>query len=379
VKRSVRIIFNSGIRKENKNLYISSKYKDFLSELSMSEDVYIKVVGSLGDSSNQFSDYCLDENFEVETLKKVPLRKSFKVLYYLNVCVKSFLRKHESFSYIFFPGNLAISMLPGMMLRNNKYALYLRGEVRYKNIFLNYLTQKILKKAQFIIATGKNTANFAKQFNDNVEEVVPMMSVSKENLYRRENYDLSTPTKILFFSRVEKDKGIYEAVEAVKNLINEGYDIQFDIAGGGTKQIMEELEEITKPIKDKTFIHGQISENKKIQQLFRKADVYVFPSYYPEGFPRVLYEAMAFGTPIIVADIPPVEGTMIDNENCLKVPPQSSLELKNAIKTLINDEELRKKIGTNGYQFMEKFFEKIDGDSHAKQVLRWIEKTKKSD
>jgi len=172
-----------------------------------------------------------------------------------------------------------------------------------------------------------------------------------------------------------EDKEIIEAVEAVKNLINEGYDIHFDIAGGGTKQIMEELEEITKPIKDKTIIHGQITENQKIHEFFKNSDIYVFPTYH-EGFPRVLYEAMTFSIPIVTTDIPGTDGVMIDGENCIKVNPKNGQELKDGIEKLLKDNELRKKTGINGYQFMEQFFEKIDGETHAAQFLRWLKKLK---
>ena len=47
------------------------------------------------------------------------------------------------------------------------------------------------------------------------------------------------------------------------------------------------------------------------------------------------------------------------------------MELRNS-----KDNELRKKTGINGYQFMEQFFEKIDGETHAAQFLRWLKKLK---
>ncbi|MFO7735332.1 MAG: glycosyltransferase family 4 protein, partial [bacterium] len=113
--------------------------------------------------------------------------------------------------------------------------------------------------------------------------------------------------------------------------------------------------------------------NSAIHELFRNADIYVFPSYH-EGFPRVLYEAMTFSVPIVTTDIPGTEGVMKDSENCLKVKPKSDEELENAVEKLLKDEELRKTIGLNGYAFMEKYFSKIEGDSHAKQLVRWMEK-----
>lgn len=313
-------------------------------------------------------------------LGSVPANKYKKIFFYLHLISESFFINFPDTNYIFLPGNVSYSILPAIMIRNIPFGIYLRGEIRTRTVFSELLFKLViktaLKKANFIVAAGKATANFAKQFNENVEEVVPMMNVSKENLFKRESHELSNSLKILFLSRIEKEKGIYETIEAAKSLIDEGNDISLEIVGGGSDEEILKVSEMIENYKERIKLHGKISEKEKIHDIFRKADIYIFPSYH-EGFPRVLYEAMTFAIPIITTDISGTKGVMIDNENCLKVSPKSYLELKNAIKTLINDEELRKKIGTNGYQFMEKFFEKIDGDSHAKQVLRWIEKTKK--
>ncbi len=372
MKQHINTILNGGIRVEGDNGFISSKYREFISDLAK-QDVELTLAGSIGDSSQKFCDYRPEKNIAIQTLGVVPDTKFLKVFYYFQLFFRSLFQKEDAFNYIFFPGNLAMALLPGILLRKKRYALYLRGQVRYRNPVLNWCAQKALEKAEFIIATGAATALFAKKFNKNVEEVVPMMSVAKDNLYRRSSFALSQPVRILYLSRIERDKGIYETVTAVKRLIAAGHNIVLDIAGGGTDDDMRKLKEMTSPMKEQVNILGQISDNSTIHQLFRNADMYLFPSYH-EGFPRVLYEAMTFSVPIVTTDIPGTAGVMKDSENCLKVKPKSDEGLETAVEKLLKDEALRKTIGLNGYAFMEKYFSKIEGDSHAKQLLRWMEK-----
>ncbi|MHA1833929.1 MAG: glycosyltransferase, partial [Candidatus Baldrarchaeia archaeon] len=82
-----------------------------------------------------------------------------------------------------------------------------------------------------------------------------------------------------------------------------------------------------------------------------KATVFVFPSLR-EGLPLSVLEAMACGVPVVGSDIPGVNEVVKHEENGFLVPPKNSEALANVILTLLNDENLRRKVGRDARQLM---------------------------
>ncbi len=121
------------------------------------------------------------------------------------------------------------------------------------------------------------------------------------NQYRQEPF----PEGVRFFMacRLLADKGVREYVVAAK-IITGTYDqIGFDLAGSidsnPSSVSREELEQwIDEGVID---YHEQLAD---IRPAFRLSSVFVLPSYYREGIPRSVLEAMAMGRPIITTDAP---------------------------------------------------------------------------
>jgi len=59
--------------------------------------------------------------------------------------------------------------------------------------------------------------------------------------------------------------------------------------------------------------------------------VVVLPSYYREGVPRVILEAMSMGKPVVTTDMPGCRDAVEDGKNGLLVPPKNSQALAEAI------------------------------------------------
>ena len=85
-------------------------------------------------------------------------------------------------------------------------------------------------------------------------------------------------------------------------------------------------------------------------------DIFVYPSIYGEGVPKVLIEAAAAGLPIICYDIPGCRDIVMNNINGLLVNPGDENELLRATKSLIADPDRRKKMGAAGIKIVEKSF-----------------------
>ena len=376
----IGIILNDKFFENNDNMSISEMQLSsaFYNEISDNniEQVIISVSKSL---DNEIGIWSIPKS-KAMILDRIHNTTIGKILFYIKIFTKSFFIDFPPFIFAFLPGYLTSSILPALILRKIPYAIYLRGDAKrdhfiYKVLF-NSIIIKSFSKAKFIIASGPVTAQAAIPHNEIVEEEIPMMNVQKEDLFKRNSFSLSSPIRILFLSRIERDKGLYETIDALKQLIDEGLDIQIDFAGGGERVAFQAFDELDAKYKDRIIVHGKIFEKSKINNLFRKADIFIFPTYH-EGFPRVLLEAMTFSTPIICSDIPAMRLSMKNGENCIKIRPKSYIDLKNAIIRLIKDEKLRVKIGNGGYEFMVAFFDRIADNTFAKQFLSLYHKTMK--
>lgn len=90
-----------------------------------------------------------------------------------------------------------------------------------------------------------------------------------------------------------------------------------------------------------------LSHDEEILRHIHEADVVVLPSYR-EGFPRSLLEGMACGKPIITTDVPGCREAVADGINGLLVPVKNADRLADAMLTLAEDVDLRRRMGQAG-------------------------------
>ncbi|MFW8602219.1 glycosyltransferase family 4 protein [Desulfobacterota bacterium M19] len=109
--------------------------------------------------------------------------------------------------------------------------------------------------------------------------------------------------KILFLSRLERRKGVFETVDAVSDLSAWGYPVILSIAGDGS--VMAELRQYicTKKLPENTIrLLGYVKGSEK-KAAFADNHIYCFPTRYGEGLPTSVVEAMAFGMPVVTCPV----------------------------------------------------------------------------
>lgn len=162
--------------------------------------------------------------------------------------------------------------------------------------------------------------------------------------------------KILFTSRLLKEKGIYDFVDAARLLKAKGIEARFQVAGdvdvGNPHSILaDEIKGWEK--EDALEWLGQCRDMPKV---LKESAMVVLPSYYGEGVPKVLLEAAAIGRPVITCDMPGCREAVAHEVNGFLVPPKDSENLAAAIETLLKDPEKRKAFGAAGRKRVEDDF-----------------------
>ena len=168
----------------------------------------------------------------------------------------------------------------------------------------------------------------------------------KEFAYASESQSL--PLKIVLPSRMIKDKGIFEFVEAATSVKAElAEPTEFILAGKVDAQNTSSIPEEQLTSWNKEGIVQWIGHQKDMIATYQDANLVVLPSYR-EGLPKSLIEACAIGRAIVTTDVPGCRDVVSDGENGYLVPPQSATMLAEKIKKLVLDADLRQKMGKQG-------------------------------
>lgn len=148
----------------------------------------------------------------------------------------------------------------------------------------------------------------------------------------------------LLIARLIGDKGIREYVAAAA-IIRKCYpEAIFQVVG----DIDANPDSITRQELDDWVEAGHIDylgTLNDVRPAIAEASVYVLPSYYREGTPRTILEAMAMGRAIITTDAPGCRETVIDGENGFKVPVKDVNALALAMMHFTSDPFLADRMG----------------------------------
>lgn len=162
----------------------------------------------------------------------------------------------------------------------------------------------------------------------------------------------------LFVGRLLTDKGIYELIKAFERLKKENPNVKLIIVGSPDEG---NPNSVSKGELEKWMKEGLIEWHgfhEDVRPFYCMADCVVLPSYYKEGIPRVLLEAMAMEKPIITTDAPGCKNVCVDGVNGFLVKPRDVESLYLAMKKAVEMEEAElRKMGKKGREIVEEKYE----------------------
>ena len=160
---------------------------------------------------------------------------------------------------------------------------------------------------------------------------------------------------VAFVSRMLKDKGLLELIEAIKILRSRHIKAQFHFWGDIDPLNPSSIttQELNNWQQDGLIVwHGA---TKEVASVYQKSLLVVLPSYR-EGLPKTLLEAASCGRAIVTTDVPGCREVVQNNKNGFLVPSKEAFSLADAIQELITNSPLRKKMGKQGREIIERNF-----------------------
>ena len=165
-----------------------------------------------------------------------------------------------------------------------------------------------IKKGKYDINLYKNLEKVYVESNDMVRgfKELGVNNVEKLNNFRcidkfDNKYEESKKTRLVYFGRVVKEKGIEHAIKLVNRLKKEGYDISLHIYGQCKEEYKNYL--MTLINSDIKFC-GEIKPNNKYEyETLSQYDIFIFPTEHEgEGLPGALIDAYISGLAIIASN-----------------------------------------------------------------------------
>lgn len=173
----------------------------------------------------------------------------------------------------------------------------------------------------------------------------------------------------LMCARLLIEKGVKEFVAAAREVRKIYSHARFVLLGSPDESPASvELSELHDWVKNEV-VHWQAHVDD-VRPWIARASVCVQPSWYREGVPRGIQEAMAMGRAVITTDMPGCRDAVLDGETGLVVAPRDVGALVNAIVYFITHPEAVISMGVQARRYAERHF---DAEKASERMLRALE------
>jgi glycosyltransferase involved in cell wall biosynthesis len=356
-----RILLNGGIieylLKIRKNLIIKFLENNY--------QVYVLTSGSNKieeDKLKKLGVTVITHNHNFKTLS--PIKHFFIFLYYLRM-IKS-ISPDVILSYNIIP--VIYGSLASKISRVKIVTVMITGlgaifspknfhDVLIRNVTI-ILYRLSLKNISWVFAQNDFILQVFDRYKISISEKIVLIAGSGVDVDDFPYTPITSKNTFLFLSRFIKDKGVNEFVEAATILKRSWPESRFVVGGwsDGSKDSLSKKEvELLKVNRNIEYI-GRVDDVKSV---ISESTVFVYPSYYNEGTPRTILEALSIGRPIITTTQPGCRDTVRNNLNGIIVKNRNIAPLVEAIEKCIKNPELVKNMSLESRKLAEEVFDGV--------------------
>ena len=173
----------------------------------------------------------------------------------------------------------------------------------------------------------------------------------------------------IFVARLLAEKGIHDYIAAAK-IVKDSYpEIKFVVLGAVDKEALGALRDSElKQVVENDIIQYPGHVNN-VAEWIAKSSVFVLPSYYREGVPRSIQEAMAIGRAVITSDVPGCRETVANGVNGFLVEKWNPQALAEKMIYFIENPEKVAIMGYESYKIAQKKFDATEVNKRLLAIL----------
>lgn len=206
---------------------------------------------------------------------------------------------------------------------------------------------------QKVVVNSKALYRSLKKVTKDLHEI-RTTTLRKSDFYSQEDTCDKSKIKLLYTGRIVLEKGLAELVHAAIKLSEDFSGLEVHIVGwenAGSFAVQHHLLALVKEtaMEGSLIFHGKKEVGDELNAMYRFADVYVIPSYY-EGFPRTIWEAMANSLPVVASRVGAIPDYLENRKDALLVDPKNIDQLTQALRTILTDKDLRRRIIASGFR-----------------------------
>jgi glycosyltransferase involved in cell wall biosynthesis len=216
----------------------------------------------------------------------------------------------------------------------------------------NHLDRMVLKKFNALAAVSDAVAHRLLAFGVPAEKIKTIANgIDVMAFERAEPLPLlkaEDSTVVGLVARLDLQKGFEYLLRAARELCKTSPGLKIVIAGEGPDR--NAIEEMVQQygLQSNVILAGQQSN---MPAVYAAMDIFVLPSLN-EGLPMTVLEAMAASKPVIATRVGAIPSVIKDGESGLLVDPKNSEGLRNAIASLLDDPERRRRMGTQAHAWV---------------------------
>lgn len=226
-------------------------------------------------------------------------------------------------------------------------------------LYVNRILQNRATKRAKVFVNSRALYESHKALAKEIHEV-KTTTLSKKDFFEQEDRCTKPPIKILYAGRLDFAKGLMEATEAIGKMREKGHPLEFHLVGweadGGTQvqDAMVAKAKTLNPEADFLVFHGKKNVGVELLEVYRQSDIFLIASYH-EGFPRVIWEALASSLPVVATKVGSIPHFLVDKKHALLIESHSVAAIEQAVSTLIENKEVRQGLIKSGFKLVQNF------------------------
>jgi glycosyltransferase involved in cell wall biosynthesis len=212
--------------------------------------------------------------------------------------------------------------------------------------------RRAIAGADAITANSTHTVGMIQALFDRPVSIVPYGTTAGEHA----GPYIPTGNKVkqlLFVGRLVERKGVPFLVEATA-ILSRDLPVHVNIVGTGPDESALRAQVRERGLEQQVTFHGFVS-NEQLEQRYRDCDVFVLPAVFDskgdtEGLGVVLIDAMSHRKPVVASGIGGIVDIVVNEQSGLSVPAADAPALAAALRRVLTDEELSRRLGNGGFE-----------------------------